>query len=41
MEKIIIQITAGRGPVECCRVVWKTQMGMKQWLMHYLLKNNK
>lgn len=25
MEKIIIQITAGRGPVECCRVVARVQ----------------
>lgn len=25
MEKIIIQITSGRGPVECCRVVAKVQ----------------
>ena len=25
MERIIIQITAGRGPVECCRVVAKIQ----------------
>jgi peptide chain release factor len=28
MEKIIIQITAGRGPVECCRVVAKVQERM-------------
>jgi peptide chain release factor len=25
MEKIIIQITAGRGPIECCRVVARVQ----------------
>ncbi len=25
MEKVIIQITSGRGPVECCRVVAKVQ----------------
>src|SRR5687768_5126734 len=25
MDKIIIQITSGRGPVECCRVVAKVQ----------------
>jgi peptide chain release factor len=25
MEKIIIQITSGRGPVECCRVVARVQ----------------
>jgi hypothetical protein len=25
MDKIIIQISAGRGPVECCRVVAKVQ----------------
>lgn len=28
MEKIIVQITAGRGPVECCRVVAKVQERM-------------
>src|ERR1700748_536952 len=28
MEKVIIQITAGRGPVECCRVVAKVQERM-------------
>ena len=25
MDKIIIQITSGRGPAECCRVVAKVQ----------------
>ncbi len=25
MEKVIIQITAGRGPIECCRVVSRVQ----------------
>jgi peptide chain release factor len=25
MEEIIIQITSGRGPVECCRVVVKVE----------------
>lgn len=25
MEKIIIQITSGRGPIECCRVVARVQ----------------
>src|SRR4051812_2801529 len=31
MEKTIVQITAGRGPVECCRVVVKVQeLMMKQ-----------
>lgn len=28
MEKIIIQITSGRGPVECCRVVARVQERM-------------
>jgi len=28
MEKVIIQITSGRGPVECCRVVAKVQERM-------------
>ena len=28
MEKIIIQITAGRGPIECCRVVARVQEKM-------------
>ena len=28
MEKIIIQITSGRGPVECCRVVARVQEKM-------------
>lgn len=28
MEKIIIQITAGRGPIECCRVVARVQERM-------------
>jgi peptide chain release factor len=28
MEKIIIQITSGRGPIECCRVVAKVQERM-------------
>jgi peptide chain release factor len=28
MDKIIIQITSGRGPVECCRVVAKVQERM-------------
>jgi peptide chain release factor len=28
MEKIIVQITAGRGPVECCRVVARVQERM-------------
>ncbi|HWB94130.1 MAG TPA: hypothetical protein VG605_19890 [Puia sp.] len=28
MEKIIIQITPGRGPIECCRVVARVQEKM-------------
>jgi peptide chain release factor len=31
MEKLIIQITAGKGPAECCRVVYKVlEMMLKQ-----------
>jgi len=31
MEKVIIQITAGKGPAECCRVVYKVlELMLKQ-----------
>lgn len=46
MEKIIIQITAGRGPIECCRVVARVQEKMllqarKNGLAVEVLENKK
>jgi peptide chain release factor len=46
MEKIIIQITAGRGPIECCRVVARVQEKMllqarKNGLSIEVLENKK
>ena len=46
MEKIIIQITAGRGPIECCRVVARVQEKMllqarKNGLAIEVLENKK
>ncbi|KAA5533523.1 peptide chain release factor H [Taibaiella lutea] len=46
MDKIIIQISSGRGPVECCRVVAKVQelilkQGRKEDLKIEILENKK